>query len=187
MNKTTITLSRIAAVTGIALGAFSLAALADWVNPISSPPTCVAGNPGCDVPLNMGTTAQYKNSALAIAKSSVPSNGYSLDVGGSGWFSGGLGINGNLTVVGSATTTNLTTTGTTNTQNLYIKGLAQSSGTSFLAVGRNGVVTTKNMNFTVKASSSGSGFGSCGSGQVMVGYYIKEGIGYATCSNLTVQ
>lgn len=181
MNKTTITLSRVAAVVGFTLGAFAIGALADWVAPLSAPPTCTTGNPGCDVPINMSNSDQHKEGTLAIDKSSNAAAGYSLDVAGNGWFSGGVGINGNLSVVGSATTTTLTTT------NLFIKGLAQNGNTTqFLSVGKNGLVSTKNMNVSAKATVSGSGFGSCGSGQVMVGYYVREGIGYATCSGLTV-
>lgn len=37
-----------------------------WTGPLSSPPTCVSGNPGCDAPLNVSGTAQTKVGGLQL-------------------------------------------------------------------------------------------------------------------------
>ncbi len=39
---------------------------ADWSAPISSPPTCVAGNPGCDTPINVSSIDQTKLGSLGV-------------------------------------------------------------------------------------------------------------------------
>ena len=39
---------------------------ADWSAPTSTPPTCVAGTPGCDAPLNVGYGGQVKQGNLDI-------------------------------------------------------------------------------------------------------------------------
>jgi hypothetical protein len=51
------------------LAVWSLAvtpALADWQAPASAPPTCVAGSPGCDAPVNTGTVTQLKSGAFGV-------------------------------------------------------------------------------------------------------------------------
>ena len=39
---------------------------ANWTAPISSPPTCTAGTPGCDAPINAGSTAQTRTGDLTL-------------------------------------------------------------------------------------------------------------------------
>ena len=40
--------------------------LAAWTGPTASPPTCPAGSPGCDAPINVGSTAQIKAGNIGI-------------------------------------------------------------------------------------------------------------------------
>ena len=64
MKKNTLSLLRIATATGLALGTFTISALAvDW-----KAPTCTAPNFNADAPINIGTNPQYKVGALAIGK-----------------------------------------------------------------------------------------------------------------------
>lgn len=44
----------------------------DWTAPLSSAPTCTSGNPGCDVPINVGSTGQSKAGGLAIGTTGAP-------------------------------------------------------------------------------------------------------------------
>ncbi|MGD0331995.1 MAG: tail fiber domain-containing protein [Xanthobacteraceae bacterium] len=44
---------------GLGLGCASVV-LAAWSGPLSPPPTCTSGNPGCDAPLNVSSTGQIK-------------------------------------------------------------------------------------------------------------------------------
>ncbi len=60
MNTNTSFIKKIAVIAGLALGAFSLSAIADWAPPVSTPPTCLSGNPGCDAPINAGPLTQQK-------------------------------------------------------------------------------------------------------------------------------
>ncbi|MEK9154790.1 MAG: glycine-rich domain-containing protein [Patescibacteria group bacterium] len=39
---------------------------ADWTPPVSTPPICIVGNPGCDAPINTGSGVQYKAGSLGI-------------------------------------------------------------------------------------------------------------------------
>ena len=39
---------------------------ADWTDPVSPPPTCIAGNPGCDAPIHVGRVGQTKDGNLII-------------------------------------------------------------------------------------------------------------------------
>ena len=39
---------------------------ADWTAPISTPPKCIAGDPGCDAPINVGYGGQIKKGSLEI-------------------------------------------------------------------------------------------------------------------------
>jgi hypothetical protein len=66
MNKTTSFISRVAIISGFALGAFALAAVANWTAPISAPPACNAGDPGCDSPLHVGYGSQTKQGGLIL-------------------------------------------------------------------------------------------------------------------------
>ena len=42
-------------------------AYADFSLPLNLPPTCISGNPGCDAPLNVGSTPQIKSGWLEIS------------------------------------------------------------------------------------------------------------------------
>jgi hypothetical protein len=37
-----------------------------WTGPQNSPPNCVSGQTGCDAPINVGTTAQFKNGNIGL-------------------------------------------------------------------------------------------------------------------------
>ena len=83
-------------------------AVAAWTGPLSSPPTCNPGNPGCDAPLNISSTPQGKlgnlgigtlnpqttlevNGALKFTNSSSDANDGRI---GSGLFAAGLNLVG---------------------------------------------------------------------------------------------
>ncbi|GEM_PF-3120245 len=83
-------INRIAVVTGLFLGAFALAALADWSAPQHTPPTCPSGESGCDAPLNVGSISQSKQGPLLI--NTDGSLTYGLDVWGIARFNGGIDI-----------------------------------------------------------------------------------------------
>lgn len=55
-------------------------AFADWTAPSSNPPTCLAGQPGCDAPVNVGTVNQTKSGGLGILGSLIigPSGSFTL-------------------------------------------------------------------------------------------------------------
>lgn len=48
---------------------------ADWVAPLFSAPTCNSGDPGCDAPINVGSTDQKKAGGLAIGTTDNPGAG----------------------------------------------------------------------------------------------------------------
>ena len=66
MTTTNSFARKIAVITGLLLGAFAISALADWAPPLSGPPACTSGNPGCDSPLNAGGLWQYKTGPVTI-------------------------------------------------------------------------------------------------------------------------
>jgi hypothetical protein len=47
---------------GFLIGATALSALAVWTAPTETPPTCTAGLPGCDAPINVGGTVANQTS-----------------------------------------------------------------------------------------------------------------------------
>ncbi|MDD4989822.1 MAG: hypothetical protein PHW31_00740 [Candidatus Pacebacteria bacterium] len=53
---------------------------AAWSDAPGTPPTCPAGSPGCDAPLNAGSTAQYKTGSLGVGLNVSPT--YRFDVQG---------------------------------------------------------------------------------------------------------
>lgn len=87
-------------VYGAVLGACALGAsiaLAAWTAPLNGPPTCTSGNPGCDAPINVSSTAQTKSGSLTVSTSTAstycigascisawPSSGGGGTIGGSG-------------------------------------------------------------------------------------------------------
>ncbi|MES2216095.1 MAG: hypothetical protein V4481_02255 [Patescibacteria group bacterium] len=65
-------IKKVAVIAGLTLGAFSLSAIADWTAPLSAPPTCVTGNPGCDAPINASATGQGKMGKLGLGSITAP-------------------------------------------------------------------------------------------------------------------
>jgi hypothetical protein len=92
---------------GIVLRAFALGAsiaLAAWTAPLNGPPTCTSGNPGCDAPLNISSTAQTKTGSLTVSGSGNSITAPQFCIGAScitTWPSGG----GGGTIGGSGTGT----------------------------------------------------------------------------------
>jgi len=85
MSNITSKTKRVAVVTGLFLGAFALAALADWTAPTQAPPNCTSGNPGCDAPINVGGTTQTKTGSLTIGGNMAVTNllgAAHMDLGG---------------------------------------------------------------------------------------------------------
>ncbi len=54
-----------ALMVGVILAGLGTAVSA-WTGPQNSPPTCVAGQAGCDAPINVGTGSQVKNGNLSV-------------------------------------------------------------------------------------------------------------------------
>ena len=52
-------------------GAYSAMA---WTGPLSAPPACTSGNPGCDAPLNVTSAAQIKTGSLTAGGLSARRN-----------------------------------------------------------------------------------------------------------------
>jgi hypothetical protein len=80
-HKTTLICHLILAVIltlGLSISFQSL--LAAYTAPLADPSTCVAGNPGCDAPLNTGPLLQTTNGALWLVNSAYPTNPYGLIV-----------------------------------------------------------------------------------------------------------
>ncbi|MEK9178079.1 MAG: hypothetical protein AAB777_03115 [Patescibacteria group bacterium] len=67
MKNNSSTLARIAVLSGLALGAFALSALADWNNAPPNPPGSNA-----EAPINVGSVSQTKTGSLIIG---IPSSG----------------------------------------------------------------------------------------------------------------
>jgi len=113
MTNNNLSLKKIAAATGLFLGAFALSAFAgDW-----TPAGCAA--PGCNTgaPINVTNSSQYKEGSLAIGKSSAPTAGFDLDV------------DGNANFTGSLIATGMSISGLTNTLSLKVGGAnANNSG-----------------------------------------------------------
>jgi len=97
-------ITRIATVTGIALGAFALSVLA-W-----SPPTASAPHNNVDAPINEGVVTQYKNGGLMIRPTSGAGSTDTMP-GGTLFDVVGNTILGSLTVTGATTLTGATTMG----------------------------------------------------------------------------
>ena len=49
--------------------------LADWAAPVSAPPACAPGDPGCDAPLNVGSFPPTKYGALKVNLDNILSTG----------------------------------------------------------------------------------------------------------------
>ena len=106
MNKTSV-ISRIAAITGLALGGFALSVFATstWTAPAGSAP----GN-NVDAPINVGATSQKKVGALGIGNGTMPGGTTIFDVFGNAVINAlstasinVTGTPGSLTVSGATT------------------------------------------------------------------------------------
>ena len=64
-----------------------------WTGPLSSPPNCTTGNPGCDAPLNVGLNSQSKLGQLFVNTSVSNPYAVGLAVWGSSIFNGSVQIN----------------------------------------------------------------------------------------------
>lgn len=62
-------------VSSILMDISSNTAHAAWVAPLSAPPTCTAGDPGCDAPINVSTYPQVKTGPLQIGDVSYGKTG----------------------------------------------------------------------------------------------------------------
>ena len=65
---------------------------AAWSAPQSTPPNCTSGQPGCDAPVNVGTTHQAKLGSLSVNTTTSSPDAYGLDVFGISRFFGNLEI-----------------------------------------------------------------------------------------------
>ncbi|MES3031798.1 MAG: hypothetical protein V4699_00975 [Patescibacteria group bacterium] len=72
-----------------------------FTGPLHTAPTCLTGEPGCDAPINVSATAQSKNSALGLGKSTAPIAGTILDAIGN-ISASGLLVNGVVTITGGS-------------------------------------------------------------------------------------
>lgn len=117
MNNTFI--KKIAAFTGIALGAFALSAMATWTAPDFTPPNCPLTTPGCNEPINIGNVDQNKDAGISLK---------SLLVDGDSIFTG-------KSLMGSALATDidpdytLKVVGGITTDKLFVSGGISTSGT----------------------------------------------------------
>jgi hypothetical protein len=84
-------IKRIISSVGIGAGAIIIGlgiqiALANWIPAPGSPPNCSDPSiPGCNAPINVGTSAQAKQGGLGLGTTTAP-NGYTLDVEAPGAF-----------------------------------------------------------------------------------------------------
>jgi hypothetical protein len=74
-------INRVAVITGLVLGAFALAALANWTSPGApgaaiTPPNCPTGDYGCDAPINVGSIDQVKDAGLSVKAFTAYLNSY---------------------------------------------------------------------------------------------------------------
>jgi len=94
-----------------------------WTEPSSSPPTCPAGQPGCDAPLNIGPTAQTKTGDLT-----VKTTFYGDDLRLGNWsVPGGVTTAGDIDIKNLAGTTVIQLDG--DTGNLTVAGTISEGGT----------------------------------------------------------
>ncbi len=147
---------------GVVLGACALGAsivLADWSAPVNGPTTCTSGNPGCDAPLNVSSTAQTKSGSLTLSSGSMTAPQYCIGASCiSAWPSGGGG--GTIGGTGGASYIPMWSSGTTLTNSpVYVSGgaLVDTSGpyTTYLGSGGYGLNTTGQV-YAASFSESGT-------------------------------
>ena len=78
-KKSLLFISAIFLVLGLSISFQSL--LAAWTAPTANPPTCAAGNPGCDAPLNAGPLIQPKSGALWLNTNGLSPYGLIVESG----------------------------------------------------------------------------------------------------------
>jgi hypothetical protein len=88
LQKDFIQAAKVIAI-GLVLGLGIGFAHADWTAPLHTPPTCNAGEPGCDAPINVSTTGQTKGSGTDYVTFLPQGGSSSLSVSSSA----GIGIN----------------------------------------------------------------------------------------------
>lgn len=66
MKNTNIMSTIKAIVLGLILSVGVGYIFADYTPPLTNPPTCTTGNPGCDAPLNVGALLQTKSGGLVL-------------------------------------------------------------------------------------------------------------------------
>lgn len=89
-------------LAGIILSCFAAIAFA-WTGPQNTPPNCVAGQTGCDAPINVGTGSQVKNGNLSVNSFAATQNSAfygSLGVGSSNAPSYPLDVTGTVRASG---------------------------------------------------------------------------------------
>lgn len=150
-------INKVAVFTGLLLGAFAISALADWSAPLSAPPTCTSGQPGCDAPLNVGGSAQAKSGALGLNETvSQILTGSTLDVNGTAsankLLAKYLQITGGTLAAGNVLTSDANGNATWQTPT----GGGSSSGVSQITAGTNITIspTTGTGNVTINANAS---------------------------------
>jgi hypothetical protein len=79
LQKDFIQAARVIAI-GLVLGLGIGFAHADWTAPLHTPPTCNAGEPGCDAPINVSTKGQMKGNLSTGAISFLKSGDAILDL-----------------------------------------------------------------------------------------------------------
>ena len=65
-------------ILGFVLGATALSAIAAWTAPVSTPPNCTPGQPGCDAPIHVGASAQSKMGLLTLQSNLTDAFGLSV-------------------------------------------------------------------------------------------------------------
>lgn len=97
-----------ALLAGIILAGLGTAVYA-WTGPQNSPPACVAGQAGCDAPINVGTGSQVKNGNLSVNTFTATQNSLfygNLGVGSSNAPSYPLDVTGTVRASGEVISTN---------------------------------------------------------------------------------
>lgn len=92
-------------LAGVVLAGAATVAFA-WTSPQNTPPNCVAGQTGCDAPLNVGTGSQVKNGNLSVNSFAATQNSVfynSLGIGSSNAPTYTLDVTGTQRVTGSVT------------------------------------------------------------------------------------
>ena len=153
---------------------------ADWSAPTSTPPTCVAGTPGCDAPLNVGYGGQVKQGNLDIKglinSTTSTVNGLIVENGNVGIgtiapaqkldVTGQIHATGDICTDAGGTTKCLSTVGGSAGVSVVVKGTATWTITSISNVGCCGTLTGDAVCNYGCLQSHGTPV-SCGAGDIM--------------------